>query len=106
MASALWRAVGRKNPLRLHTGTCSGDCVSPEGTQLLSLQTLQIDCSGVTAGAVYRFSDLAAATGVVPPWTSRGKQHPLSASPGRGRGAPQGLTPENQHNRPLPQKTN
>ena len=38
--------------------------------------------------AEYRFSDLATATGVVPPWASRGKQPPLSASPGRGRGAP------------------
>ena len=52
------------------------------------LQALQMDCSGVMAGAEYKFSDLAASTVVVPPWVSRGKQAPLSASPGRERGAP------------------
>ena len=50
-----------------------------------SLQALQMECSGVTAGAESRSPELAAATGVVPPGASRGKQPPLSPAPGRGQ---------------------
>ena len=71
-----------------------------------SLQALQTDCSRVTGEAEYRCSDLAAATGVVPPWASQGIQPPLSASPGRGRGAPPGLATEISTTGPSPQKTN
>ena len=50
-----------------------------------SLQALQMDCSGVTVGAEYRYPELAAATGVVPPEASRGKLRPLSPAPGSGQ---------------------
>ena len=50
-----------------------------------SLQALQMDCSQVTEGAEYRFPELAADTGVVPPGASRVKLPALRPAPGRGQ---------------------
>lgn len=50
-----------------------------------SLQALEMDCSGVTVGTEYRFPELAAATGVVPPSASQGILPSLSPAPGRGQ---------------------
>ena len=50
-----------------------------------SLQALQMDYSRVTAGAEYRFPELAADTGVVPPSASQGILPSLSPAPGRGQ---------------------
>ena len=50
-----------------------------------SLQALEMDCSGVTVGTEYRFPELAADTGVVPPSASQGILPSLSPAPGRGQ---------------------
>ncbi|CAK7300252.1 hypothetical protein VULLAG_LOCUS8157 [Vulpes lagopus] len=61
-----------------------------------------------TAGADSRAGEKAADTVVVPPGASQDKQPPLSHAPGRRLSTyPKcSLTPENQHSRPLTQKTN
>ena len=50
-----------------------------------SLQAVKMDCSGVTVGVEYRYPELAAATGVVPPEASRVKLPALRPAPGRGQ---------------------
>ena len=64
---------------------CSCPELSRSAAPPQSLQALQMDCSGVTVGAEYRYPELAAATGVVPPEASRGKLRPLSPAPGSGQ---------------------
>ena len=64
---------------------CSCPELSRSAAPPQSLQALQMDCSRVTAGAEYRFPEVATATWVVPPRASQGKLPPLSPAPGRGQ---------------------
>ena len=64
---------------------CSCPELSRSAAPPQSLQALQMDCSGVTVGAEYRFPGLATATAVVPPRASQGKLPSLSPAPGRGQ---------------------